>query len=48
MPKIQHLTTFLVILTLSRSTDFSVHLLTDVGADDGISGSITLVPIVRG
>ena len=36
MPKIQHLPPFLAILTLSRSTDFNVHLPTDVGTDDGI------------
>ncbi len=44
MPKIQNLPTFPAILTISRSTDFNVHLPTDVGTDDGISGSIMLVP----
>jgi hypothetical protein len=48
MSKIQHLPIFLAILTLSRSTDFNVHLPTDVGTDDGISGSIMLVPTGRG
>ncbi|OVZ94524.1 hypothetical protein CBW58_03105 [Yersinia frederiksenii] len=48
MSKIQHLPTFLAILTLSRSTDFNVHLPTHVGTDDGISGSIMLVPTGRG
>lgn len=43
MSKIQQLPTFLAILTLSRSTDFNVHLPTQVGTDDGISGSIMLV-----
>jgi len=48
MPKIQQLPTFFAILTLSRSTGFNVHLPTDVGTDDGISGSIMLVPTGRG
>jgi hypothetical protein len=48
MSKIQHLPTYPAILTLSRSTDFDVHLPTDVGTDDGISGSIMLVPTGRG
>lgn len=48
MPKIQHLPAFLAILTLLRSADFNLHLPTHLGADDGISGSIMLVPIVRG
>lgn len=43
MPKIQYLSTFPAILTLSRSTDINVHLPTHVGTDDGISGSIMLV-----
>ena len=47
MSKIQHLSTFLALLTLSRSTDFNVHLPTHVGTDDGISGSIMLVPTGR-
>ncbi|PXK20140.1 hypothetical protein DMR31_26735 [Klebsiella variicola] len=48
MSKIQYLSTFPAILTLSRSTDINVHLPTDVGIDDGISGSIMLVPTGRG
>lgn len=48
MPKIQYLSTIPAILTLSRSTDINVHLPTDVGTDDGISGSIMLVPTGRG
>ncbi len=44
MPEIQCLSTFPAILTLSRSTDINVHLPTYVGTDDGISGSIMLVP----
>lgn len=48
MSKIQHLPTFLAILTLSRSTDFNVHLPTDVGTDDGITGSIMPIPTGRG
>lgn len=48
MPEIQYLPTFLVILTLSRSTDINVHLPTHVGTDDGISGSIMPVPTGRG
>jgi len=44
MSKIQYLSTFPAILTLSRSTDINVHLPTHVGIDDGISGSIMLVP----
>ncbi|WP_212612237.1 hypothetical protein, partial [Escherichia coli] len=47
MPKIQYLSTFPAILTLSRSTDINVHLPTHVGTDDGISGSIMLVPTGR-
>ncbi|REF25922.1 hypothetical protein BDD26_0467 [Xenorhabdus cabanillasii] len=47
MSKIQQLPIFFVILTLSRSTDFNVHLPTYVGTDDGISGSIMLVPTGR-
>ena len=47
MSKIQYLSTFLAILTLSRSTDINVHLPTHVGIDDGISGSIMLVPTGR-
>lgn len=48
MSKIQQLPTFLAILTLPRSTDFNVHLPTQVGTDDGISGPIMLVPTGRG
>lgn len=48
MSKIQQLPTFFAILTLSVSTDINVHLPTDVGTDDGISGSIMLVPTGRG
>lgn len=48
MSKIQHLPAFLAILTLSRSTEFNVHLPTHVGIDDGISGSVMLVPTGRG
>lgn len=48
MSKIQYLPTFPAILTLSRSTDFNVHLPTDVGTDDGILGSIMRVPTGRG
>ena len=48
MPEIQQLPTFFAILTLSRSTDINVHLPTHVGTDDGISGSIMLVPTGRG
>ncbi|RKS59910.1 hypothetical protein BDD30_2012 [Photorhabdus asymbiotica] len=48
MPEILYLTIIPAILTLSRSTDFNVHLPTDVGTDDGISGSIMLVPTGRG
>lgn len=47
MPKIQYLSTFPAILTLSRSTDINVHLPTHVGTDDGISGLIMLVPTGR-
>lgn len=47
MSKIQYLSTFPAILTLSRSTDINVHLPTHVGTDDGISGSIMLVPTGR-
>ncbi len=47
MPEIQCLSTFPAILTLSRSTDINVHLPTYVGTDDGISGSIMLVPTGR-
>ncbi|AUJ92990.1 hypothetical protein CR540_23610 [Escherichia coli] len=47
MPEIQYLPIIPAILTLSRSTDFNVHLPTDVGTDDGISGSIMLVPTGR-
>ncbi len=48
MPEIQYLPIIPAILTLSRSIDFNVHLPTDVGTDDGISGSIMLVPTGRG
>ena len=48
MSKIQQLPSFLAILALSSSTDFNVHLPTYVGTDDGISGSIMLVPTGRG
>ncbi len=48
MSKIQQLPTFPAILTLSWSTGTHVHLPTDVGTDDGISGSIMLVPTGRG
>ena len=48
VPEIQYLPIIPAILTLSRSTDFNVHLPTDVGTDDGISGSIMLVPTGRG
>ncbi len=48
VPEIQYLPIIPAILTLSRSTDFNVHLPTDVGTDDGISGSIMLVPTERG
>ena len=48
MSKIQYLSTFPAILALSRSTDINVHLPTDVGTDDGIYGSIMLVPTGRG
>ncbi len=48
MPEIRQLPAFLAIFTLSRSTDFNVHLPTHVGTDDGISGSIMLVPTGRG
>lgn len=44
MSEIQYLSTFPAILTLSRSTHINVHLPTHVGTDDGISGSIMLVP----
>lgn len=47
MPEIQCLSIFPAILTLSRSTDINVHLPTYVGTDDGISGSIMLVPTGR-
>lgn len=47
MPEIQCLSTFPAILTLSRSTYINVHLPTYVGTDDGISGSIMLVPTGR-
>ncbi|PNC14133.1 hypothetical protein CK475_25120 [Enterobacter cloacae] len=47
MPEIQYLAIIPAILILSRSTDFNVHLPTDVGTDDGISGSIMLVPTGR-
>lgn len=43
MPEIQCLSIFPAILTLSRN----VHLPTYVGTDDGISGSIMLVPTGR-
>ncbi|ATB84793.1 hypothetical protein D3G28_11885 [Escherichia coli] len=45
---IQQLSTFFAILTLSGATYINVHLLTHVGIDDGISGSIMLVPTGRG
>lgn len=48
MPEIQCLSIFPAILTLSRSTDFNVYLLTDVGIDDGISDSIMLVLTGKG
>lgn len=48
MSKIQSLSTFTDILTLSRSIDFNVHLLIDVGTDGSISGPIMLIPIIRG
>lgn len=48
MSKIQYLPTFPAILTLSVSTDINPHLPTDVGTDDGIYGSIMLVPTGRG
>lgn len=48
MPKIQQLPTFPAILILLRLPDVHVHLPTDVGTDDGISGSIMLVPTGRG
>ncbi|PIF23455.1 hypothetical protein SAMN06273570_1226 [Candidatus Pantoea floridensis] len=44
MPEIQYLPIFPTILTLLRSTDINVHLPTGFGADDGIFGSIMLVP----
>ena len=44
VPEIQWLHIFFSIVTLSSSTDFNVHIPTDVGTDDGISGSIMLVP----
>ena len=47
MPEIQYLSIFPAILTLSRSTHINVHLPTHVGTDDGISGSIMLVPTGR-
>lgn len=47
MPKIQYLSPFPAILTLSGSTDFNVHLPTVVGTDDGISGSIMHIPTGR-
>ena len=47
MSEIQYLSTFPPILTLSSSTHINVHLPTDVGTDDGISGSIMLVPTGR-
>ncbi|REE69170.1 hypothetical protein C7424_2614 [Pantoea ananatis] len=48
MTEIQYLPIFPAIFTPSISTDFNVHLPTNVGADDGISGSIMLVPTGRG
>ena len=52
MPAIQYGFPLPTKLTLSRLTDFNVHLPTDVGTDvgtdDGISGSIVLVPTGRG
>lgn len=48
MSKIQQLPTFPAILTLLRVPGTHVHLPTDVGTDDGISGSIMLVPTGRG
>lgn len=48
VPEIQYLPIFLAIVTLLRSTDINVHLPTHVGTDDGISGSIMLVPTGRG
>lgn len=48
MSEIQYLSTFPAILTLSRSTHINVHLPTHVGTDDGISGSIMLVPTGEG
>ncbi len=47
MPEIQYLSTFPAILTPSRSIDINVHLPTHVGTNDGISGSIMLVPTGR-
>ncbi|MCM7333021.1 hypothetical protein [Enterobacter roggenkampii] len=46
--EIQYLPIIPALLTLSRSTGFNVHLPTDVGTDDGFSGSIMLVPTGRG
>lgn len=48
VPEIQYLPIFPTILTLLRSTDINVHLPTGVGTDDGIFGSIMLVPTGRG
>lgn len=48
MSKIQYLPTIPAILILSRSTDINVHLPTDVGTDDGITGSIMPIPTGRG
>lgn len=48
MSKIQQLPTFPAILTLLRVPDAHGHLPTDVGTDDGISGTIMLVPTGRG
>ena len=45
--EIQYLPIIPAILTLPRSTGFNLHVLTDVGTDDGISGSIMLVPTGR-
>jgi hypothetical protein len=48
MPKIQQLPSFPAILILLRVPGPHVHLPTDVGTDDGIYGSIMLVPTGRG
>ncbi len=47
MPEIQYLSAFPAIFILSGLTDIYVHLLTVVGTDDGIFGSIMLVPTGR-